>query len=206
MASSAACLAAARDADARGRPPVDLGHLGQQHLVADLRLQRARPRRRADGRSRWRWRSAGGGGGTMFGGADRAVSGCFRPASATRPAGCSGSRWSAGLALLVLTRLRRRDPRTGWLIAVGGAFLTTAVVFSFASGIFHPYYVSLLAPFSALLVGAGVGADAPRPWGRADSARSARIVAPLAIGARRRSPSSSCSGRSAARCRGRCRS
>jgi len=27
-------------------------------------------------------------------------------------------------------RLRRRDPRTGWVIAVGGAFLTTAVVFS----------------------------------------------------------------------------
>lgn len=32
------------------------------------------------------------------------------------------------------------------MIAVGGAFLTTAVVFSYASGIFHPYYVSFLAP------------------------------------------------------------
>ncbi len=56
-------------------------------------------------------------------------------------------------------------------------------MFSFASGIFHPYYVSLLAPFSALLVGAGVALMLPEPWGRADSPRSARIVAPLVIGA-----------------------
>jgi hypothetical protein len=43
------------------------------------------------------------------------------------------------------------------LIAVGGAFAVTAVVFSSAKGILHPYYVSLLAPFIAALVGAGVG-------------------------------------------------
>ena len=49
----------------------------------------------------------------------------------------------------MLTRLRRRDPNTAWLLAVGGAALTSAVVFSMAQGIFHPYYVSLLAPFSA---------------------------------------------------------
>ena len=56
-------------------------------------------------------------------------------------------------------RLRRADARTGWLIAVGGAFARlTAVAFSSAKGIFHPYYVSLLAPFTAALVGAGVGA------------------------------------------------
>jgi 4-amino-4-deoxy-L-arabinose transferase-like glycosyltransferase len=60
-----------------------------------------------------------------------------------------------GLAILLSSRLRRRDPRTGWLIALGGAFLTTAVAFSTAKGIFHPYYVSLLAPFTAALVGAG---------------------------------------------------
>lgn len=61
----------------------------------------------------------------------------------------------SGLALLATCRLSRSDPRTGWLLIVGGAFLTTALVFSFAGGIFHPYYVSLLAPFSAALVGAG---------------------------------------------------
>ena len=59
-----------------------------------------------------------------------------------------------GLAVLALTRLRRADARTGWLLVVGGTFLTTAVAFSRAEGIFHPYYVSQLAPFTAALVGA----------------------------------------------------
>ena len=36
-------------------------------------------------------------------------------------------------------------------------FLTIAVAFSFAQGIFHPYYVAQLAPFTAALVGAGSG-------------------------------------------------
>ncbi len=88
----------------------------------------------------------------------------------------------AALALLVLTRLRRRDPRTGWLIVVGGAFATVAVVFSFASGIFHPYYVSFLAPWVAALIGAGVGLMLGR--GSTDSAageRVARVFGPLAI-------------------------
>ena len=62
-----------------------------------------------------------------------------------------------GLGLVAVTRLRRSDPRTGWLIAVGGGFLTIAVAFSRAEGIFHPYYVSQLAPFTAVLVGATVG-------------------------------------------------
>jgi 4-amino-4-deoxy-L-arabinose transferase-like glycosyltransferase len=68
-----------------------------------------------------------------------------------------GTAIVAGLAVLVATRLRRSDARSGWVIAVGGAFLTCAVAFSSAKGIFHPYYVSLLAPFTALLVGAGAG-------------------------------------------------
>ena len=63
----------------------------------------------------------------------------------------------AGVGLMVSSRLRRRDPVTGWVIVVGGAFVTTVVVFSFASGIFHPYYVSFLAPFTAALIGGGVG-------------------------------------------------
>src|SRR6185503_901568 len=68
--------------------------------------------------------------------------------------------WLLGFAavaivvLAVVTRLRRTDARTGWLIATGGIFLTIAVAFSFAQGIFHPYYVAQLAPFSAL----------PSPW------------------------------------------
>ena len=63
----------------------------------------------------------------------------------------------AMIAIVVATRLRRADARTGWLIATGGMFLTTAVAFSFAQGIFHPYYVAQLAPFTAALVGAGSG-------------------------------------------------
>ena len=80
----------------------------------------------------------------------------------------------AGLGLLVSTRLRRDDPGTGWLIAVGGAFLTTAAAFSQAEGIFHPYYLAQLAPFTAALVGAGVGQISA-------GGRSAAIVGPLAV-------------------------
>ncbi len=70
--------------------------------------------------------------------------------------------WLLGLAVagavvvLWATRARRRDPRTGWLAVVGGAFVVTAALFSLAHGIFHPYYVVLLAPFTAALAGAGV--------------------------------------------------
>jgi 4-amino-4-deoxy-L-arabinose transferase-like glycosyltransferase len=85
-----------------------------------------------------------------------------------------GMALAGGLALVVLTRLRRSDPRSGWLVAAVGAFLTTAVVFSFAKGIFHPYYVSMLAPFVAVLVGAAAG-TALR------GGLTGRIVGPVAI-------------------------
>ena len=81
----------------------------------------------------------------------------------------------AGIGLLALTRLRRGDARTGWLIAIGGSFAVTAVAFSQASGIFHPYYVSLLAPFTAALVGGGVGV-------LLQGGHAARWLGPLAIG------------------------
>ena len=98
----------------------------------------------------------GGGAGSVFGG----DTGPFRllDASLGGQAGwLLGFAVVGGIAILVASRLRRADARTGWLIAVGGAFATTAVAFSFAKGIFHPYYVSLLAPFTAALVGAGAG-------------------------------------------------
>jgi 4-amino-4-deoxy-L-arabinose transferase-like glycosyltransferase len=79
-----------------------------------------------------------------------------------------------GSAMLISSRLRRADPRSGWLLAVGGSFLATAVLFSFASGIFHPYYVSLLAPFLAALAGAGAAQ-------LFSGAVNARVVGPLAI-------------------------
>ncbi|HWW91428.1 MAG TPA: glycosyltransferase family 39 protein [Solirubrobacteraceae bacterium] len=88
--------------------------------------------------------------------------------------------WLLGFVLVALlgmvaaSRLRRSDARSGWLIAVGGAFLVTAALFSFAGGIFHPYYVALLAPFIAALAGAGF-AELVR------GGLGARIVGPLAV-------------------------
>ncbi len=116
-----------------------------------------------------------GGGGTLFGG----PTGVFRLLQSglgDQAGWLLGLAVVSALALLLLTRLRRDDPRTGWLLVVAGAFFATAVVFSFAGGIFHPYYVSLLAPFTAALIGAGVGE-------MLSGRRSARVVAPLAVGA-----------------------
>jgi hypothetical protein len=119
----------------------------------------------------------GGGGGTstLFGG-DTGVLRLLNDALGGQGGWLLGFAVAAGVALVVATRLRRTDARTGWLIAVGGAFAVTAVAFSFASGIFHPYYVSLMAPFTAALVGAGVAQIAAGD-------RFARIAAPLLIAA-----------------------
>jgi 4-amino-4-deoxy-L-arabinose transferase-like glycosyltransferase len=96
----------------------------------------------------------GGGGGSVFGGEAGPLR-LLNSALGGQAGWLLGFVLLSGIGLLVGTRLRRRDRRTGWLVAVGGAFLVTAVLFSAASGIFHPYYVSLLAPFAAALVGAG---------------------------------------------------
>src|SRR4051812_15548679 len=88
--------------------------------------------------------------------------------------------WLLGFAIVsvaavaVVSRMRRDDRRAAWVLAVGGAFAVTAVAFSFAQGIFHPYYVSLLAPFSAALVGAGVGLIL-------QGGRTMKVLGPLAV-------------------------
>jgi 4-amino-4-deoxy-L-arabinose transferase-like glycosyltransferase len=117
----------------------------------------------------------GGGGGGLFG----SLPGPFRllnEALGGQAGWLLGFALAVGLATLLSTRLRRRDERSGWLIVVGGAFVVTAVLFSVASGIFHPYYVALLAPFTAALVGAGA---AQLIHGRLNH----RLVGPLAIAA-----------------------
>ena len=123
---------------------------------------------------------AGGPRGLGMGGASNMFGGSTGPLRLLNSALGGQAGWLLGFALvsavamLVASRLRRADARSGWLLAVGGAFATTAVLFSFASGIFHPYYVSLLAPFAAALVGAG----AAELWhGRVNT----RIFGPLAI-------------------------
>jgi 4-amino-4-deoxy-L-arabinose transferase-like glycosyltransferase len=98
----------------------------------------------------------GPGGGTTFGGATGPLR-LFNEGLGGQAGWLLGFALVAILALAVATRLRRSDARTGWLIAAGGMFLTTAVAFSLAQGIFHPYYVAQLAPFTAALVGAGSG-------------------------------------------------
>ncbi len=115
----------------------------------------------------------GGMGGNMFGGTPG-------PLRLLNSALGGQAGWLLGFALvsavgiLVASHLRRTDPRSGWLIAVGGALLVTALVFSEAKGIFHPYYVSLLAPFVAALTGAGAAQ-------LLKGGLNARIVGPLAV-------------------------
>ncbi|MHB8240659.1 MAG: ArnT family glycosyltransferase, partial [Solirubrobacteraceae bacterium] len=115
----------------------------------------------------------GGGGGNMFGGSAGPLR-LLNSALGGQAGWLLGFALVGGLGILLASRLRRTDARSGWLIAVGGAFLTTAVLFSVASGIFHPYYVSLLAPFAAALVGAGAAQ-------LLEGGVLARVVAPLAV-------------------------
>lgn len=117
----------------------------------------------------------GGGGGTMFGGTPGPLR-LLNSALGGQAGWLLGFALISGLGILAASRLRRSDPRTGWLLVVGGAFLTTAVLFSLAGGIFHPYYVSLLAPFAAALTGAGA---AQLIRGGAGT----RVLGPLAVAA-----------------------
>ncbi|MEU2158327.1 glycosyltransferase family 39 protein [Streptomyces sp. NPDC019396] len=61
------------------------------------------------------------------------------------------------VAGLVLTRRAgRADATRAAFLVWGGALLTSAVVFSYASGVFHEYYTVALAPYLAVLIGMGV--------------------------------------------------
>jgi 4-amino-4-deoxy-L-arabinose transferase-like glycosyltransferase len=114
-----------------------------------------------------------GGGGSPFGGSPGVLR--LLDSSLGGQAGwLLGFALVAGLGIAIASRLRRADERTGWLIVVGGAALSCAVAFSAASGIFHPYYVSQLAPFAAALVGAGAGQILR-------GGLTARVIAALAI-------------------------
>ena len=118
----------------------------------------------------------GGGGGALFGGSTGPLR-LLASGLGDQAGWLLGLAVGAGILILLRSRLGRGDPRTGWLIAIGGALVTTTVVFSFAQGIFHPYYVSLLAPFATALTGAGVGQvlnDRGTGW-------FARLAAPLLI-------------------------
>ncbi len=105
----------------------------------------------------------GGGGGGAFGGSAGPLR-LLNDSLGGQAGWLLGSAIVAAVALVVVSRLRRSDARTGFVIAAGGCFAVCAVAFSFAQGIFHPYYVSQLAPFTAVLVGAGVALAVRVRW------------------------------------------
>ena len=163
-------MAGAGRTDPRELRALDLGHQRQPRAVADLRIQRPRSRGRAGGRPRGRTGRD----------PEQHVRRQLGPAAALE----LGPRRPGRLAARLRTRQRDLDPDRLARAARGpqdrvadrrgGSFLAGAVLFSFASGIFHPYYVALLAPFLAALVGAGAG----ELFGRR---LSLRLVAPVAI-------------------------
>jgi 4-amino-4-deoxy-L-arabinose transferase-like glycosyltransferase len=65
-----------------------------------------------------------------------------------------------GLGAIALTRPARRDPQLAGLIVFGGFLLCEAGFLSVSKGIVHPYYLSALAPGTAVIVGAGLAAIA----------------------------------------------
>ncbi len=169
-------LAAADGAHARpARPPVDLGHERQQHPVADLRLQRPRPRRRP---------------GRRAGRSPAAAAAAARSAAPRARCGCSTSAlggqagWLLGFALVAAsgsswrTRLRRATRARGWLLAVGGAFVDDRRRSSASPrGSSIPTTSSQLAPFTAALVGAGVGPAARAARRSCAASRRSALVA-----------------------------
>jgi len=98
--------------------------------------------------------------------------------------------WLLPLALLVLVfvaadgvrRIRGRIPaepaqRAGWFLW-GGWLLVTMVVFSYAKGIWHPYYTTMLAPAIAAISAAGL----VRFWRAYRGGEGpSRLLLPLAI-------------------------
>jgi 4-amino-4-deoxy-L-arabinose transferase-like glycosyltransferase len=82
------------------------------------------------------------------------------------------------IAAIWVNRKRLGGVRGQFLLLFGGWFVTGALVFSFAQGIFHTYYLVLLGPPVAAILGAGVASlwSAVRagPW-------VARLLLPLAL-------------------------
>jgi 4-amino-4-deoxy-L-arabinose transferase-like glycosyltransferase len=86
--------------------------------------------------------------------------------------------------LLLTRRAPRTDLQRGALILWGGWLVVTAVVFSYANGIVHPYYTVALAPAIAAVVGIG----AMLLWRnrsdvRAATAMSATVVVTVVLAA-----------------------
>jgi 4-amino-4-deoxy-L-arabinose transferase-like glycosyltransferase len=101
--------------------------------------------------------STGGGGG--LGGAFSGTPGLFRllnDALGDQGAWLLPLAIVGGLSAIAAAILARRRRQLGALVVVGGWFVTAALLFSFAGGIVHTYYLSALAPATCGLMGIGV--------------------------------------------------
>ncbi|MDT5082805.1 MAG: hypothetical protein QOJ80_7442 [Mycobacterium sp.] len=86
--------------------------------------------------------------------------------------------------LLITRRAPRADPTRAALILWGGWLVVTAVVFSYAKGIVHPYYTVALAPALAACLGIGaVLLWRNRGDVRAAAAMSATVLVTVALAA-----------------------
>jgi 4-amino-4-deoxy-L-arabinose transferase-like glycosyltransferase len=77
-----------------------------------------------------------------------------------------------GAGFFITRRAPRTDPTRAALILWGGWLAVTAVVFSFANGILHPYYTVALAP----AVGASIGIGATLLWRNRSDIRAATAL------------------------------
>jgi 4-amino-4-deoxy-L-arabinose transferase-like glycosyltransferase len=73
---------------------------------------------------------------------------------------------------VITRRAPRTDPTRAAMILWGGWLAVTAVVFSFASGILHPYYTVALAP----AIGASIGIGATLLWRNRSDIRAATAL------------------------------
>jgi len=73
---------------------------------------------------------------------------------------------------VITRRAARTDPARAALILWGGWLAVTAVVFSFANGILHPYYTVALAP----AIGASIGIGATLLWRNRSDIRAATAL------------------------------
>ncbi|GAB3455650.1 hypothetical protein GCM10027570_36420 [Streptomonospora sediminis] len=86
---------------------------------------------------------------------------------------------ASGILRLRAGRPLDREGAAGWVLW-GGWLLVVGLVLSFAQGIMHPYYTTMLAP----AIGAIAGAGLVRLWGwYRRSAGKARLLLPIAVAA-----------------------
>ena len=78
---------------------------------------------------------------------------------------------------VITRRAPRTDPSRAALILWGGWLAVTAVVFSFAKGIVHPYYTVALAP----AIGASIGIGATMLWRKRSDLRAATALSGMVL-------------------------